>query len=131
MDGITQLAWVSAKAFLVSIVATPIIRDVFRSYNVVDRPGRRKVHRHPIPRVGGIAIALAYAVSLISLRDIGGSLPNYSSPLWTLVAGAGVVFLIGLLDDFFDLKPVLKIAGEVAAAVIVFWNGVRVETIGG
>ena len=131
MDGITQLAWVSAKAFLISVIATPIIRDVFRAYNVVDRPGRRKVHRHPIPRVGGIAIALAYAVSLISLRDISGSLPNASSPFWTLVAGAAVVFGVGLLDDFFDLKPVFKIAGEVAAAGIVFWNGVRIETIGG
>ena len=53
----------SAKAFFISVVATPIIRDVFRSYNVVDRPGMRKVHRHPIPRVGGVAIALAYVSS--------------------------------------------------------------------
>ncbi len=131
MEGFTQLAWISAKAFFIAIVATPIIRDVFRSYNVVDRPGRRKIHRHPIPRVGGAAIALAYAVSLVSLRDIGGSLPEHSSPIWALVWGAGAVFLIGLLDDLFDLKPVFKIAGELAAAVLVFWNGVRVETIGG
>jgi len=131
MHGITQLVWITAKAFLICLIGTPIIRDVFRSYNVVDRPGRRKVHRYPIPRVGGLAIALAYGVSLISLGDIGGSLPDYRSPVWTLIAGAGLVFVIGLLDDVFDLKPVFKIGGEIAAASIVFWNGIRVDSLGG
>jgi UDP-GlcNAc:undecaprenyl-phosphate GlcNAc-1-phosphate transferase len=131
MDGITQLAWASAKAFLIAVIGTPIIRDVFRSYNVVDRPGRRKVHRYPIPRVGGMAIALAYGISLISLGNISGSLPDYRSPAWTLIAGAGVVFLVGLLDDFFDLKPVFKIVGVVIAAFIVFWNGIRIDTLVG
>ncbi len=131
MDGITHLAWITAKAFLICVIGTPIIRDVFRSYNVVDRPGRRKVHRYPIPRVGGMAIALAYGISLISLGDIGGSLPDYHSPAWTLIAGAGMIFLIGLLDDFFDLKPAFKIIGEIAAASVVFWNGIRVDTLAG
>jgi UDP-GlcNAc:undecaprenyl-phosphate GlcNAc-1-phosphate transferase len=131
MHGITQLVWITAKAFLICLIGTPIIRDVFRSYNVVDRPGRRKIHPYPIPRVGGMAIALAYGVSLISVGDIGGSLPDYRSPVWTLIAGAGLVFLIGLLDDFFDLKPVFKIGGEIAAASIVFWNGIRVDSLGG
>src|SRR6516225_941917 len=131
MHGLTQFAWVTAKAFLICLIGTPIIRDVFRSYNVVDRPGRRKIHPYPIPRVGGMAIALAYGVSLISVGDIGGSLPDYRSPVWTLIAGAGLVFLIGLLDDFFDLKPVFKIGGEIAAASIVFWNGIRVDSLGG
>jgi UDP-GlcNAc:undecaprenyl-phosphate GlcNAc-1-phosphate transferase len=131
MHGITQLVWITAKAFLICLIGTPIIRDVFRSYNVVDRPGRRKVHRYPIPRVGGMSIALAYGVSLISLSDIGGSLPDYRSPVWALIMGAGIVFVIGLLDDLFDLKPVFKIAGEVAAASVVFWNGIRVDALGG
>ncbi len=131
MNGITQLAWIAAKAFLISVIGTPIIRDVFRSYNVVDRPGRRKVHRYPIPRVGGMAIALAYGVSLVSLGNIGSSLPGYRSPAWTLIVGAGIVFVVGLLDDFFDLKPAFKIAGQAAAACVVFWNGIRVDTLGG
>jgi UDP-GlcNAc:undecaprenyl-phosphate GlcNAc-1-phosphate transferase len=131
MNGISHLGWITAKAFLICVITTPIIRDVFRSYNVVDRPELRKVHRYPIPRVGGMAIALAYGISLISIADIGGSLPDSHSPAWNLIAGASIVFGVGLLDDFFDLKPVFKIIGEVAAACVVFWNGIRVDTIGG
>jgi UDP-GlcNAc:undecaprenyl-phosphate GlcNAc-1-phosphate transferase len=47
--------------------------------------------------------------------------------VWTLITGARIVFLIGLLDDLLDLKPVFKIAGEVVAASVVFWNGIRVD----
>jgi len=59
MSETRALLWVGFKAFLIALVLTPVIRDIFRAYNVVDRPGRRKVHVFPIPRVGGIAIALA------------------------------------------------------------------------
>lgn len=41
-----------AKAFVVAVILTPILRDVFRAYNIVDRPGHRHIHRHPIPRIG-------------------------------------------------------------------------------
>ena len=55
---ITIVLWAAVKAFLIALVLTPIVRDIFRAYNVVDRPGRRKVHSYPIPRVGGIPIAI-------------------------------------------------------------------------
>ena len=55
-----ETLWTSAIAFLIALVLTPIIRDIFHAYNVVDRPGLRKVHAYPIPRLGGISIAAAY-----------------------------------------------------------------------
>lgn len=121
--------WTAAKAFLISLVLTPITRDIFRSYNVVDRPGRRKVHAHPIPRIGGIAIAIAYAIAILSESNGGVSMPNGESATARLIPGAAVIFLTGLLDDFFTFRPVFKLLGEVAAAVLVFMSGLRVETI--
>ena len=118
-----NLIWLAGKAFLIALILTPIVRDTFRSYNMVDRPGHRKVHAYPIPRVGGIAIAIAYAVALIP----GLGTENESSAvLWKLLPGASLVFLTGLVDDFFPLKPILKIAGLVAAASVVFWNGLHI-----
>ena len=55
-----EMLWPSGTAFIIALVLTPIIRDIFHAYNVVDRPGFRKVHAYPIPRLGGLAIAAAY-----------------------------------------------------------------------
>jgi UDP-GlcNAc:undecaprenyl-phosphate GlcNAc-1-phosphate transferase len=115
------------KAFLVSVILTPILRDVFRSYNIVDRPGHRRIHRHPIPRIGGIPIAIAYGVAIFPLSDPETAL---GGPLWKLLPGATIVFLTGLLDDFFNLKPVVKLGGQITAALLVFYSGLSVGTLG-
>ena len=64
-----ELLWLAGKTFLIALILTPIIRDIFRSYDIVDRPGQRKIHSHPMPRVGGISIAIAYAVSLLTISS--------------------------------------------------------------
>ena len=129
MSETRALLWVGFKAFLIALILTPVIRDIFRAYNVVDRPGRRKVHAFPIPRVGGIAIALAYAAALISFSDPGSSLPAHDSPSWKLIPGAAIIFLTGLIDDFFNLRPVWKLLGQVAAAGVVFYEGLRIDAV--
>ena len=114
-----ELLWAVAESFLIALVATPIVRDIFRAYNVVDRPGIRKVHAYPIPRLGGISIAAAYTISLL------GWLPDRSLA-WRLLPGAAVIFVTGILDDFFNLSPRLKLAGQMAAACLAFANGFAV-----
>ena len=122
----TELIWVSAKAFLIALVLTPILRDISRTYNIVDLPNLRKVHAYPIPRIGGIPIAIAYGLALVSFTDAGGTL---GVPTWKLLPGAALVFLTGLLDDFFDLRPAYKLIGQTAAALVVFWGGLRVDNL--
>ena len=118
-----DLFWIAGKALLISLILTPIVRDIFRSYNMVDRPGHRKVHAYPIPRVGGIAIAIAYGVSLITGL---GTDSVASLAVWKLLPAAAIVFLTGLLDDFVSLRPLFKIVGLVTAASVVFWSGLHV-----
>jgi UDP-GlcNAc:undecaprenyl-phosphate GlcNAc-1-phosphate transferase len=123
-----ELLWMAGKAFLIAIVLTPIVRDIFRSYNMVDRPGKRKIHAYPIPRVGGIAIAIAYGVALLTAPSGGAAA---APSVWKLLPGATLVFLTGLLDDFFTLKPVFKIAGVVVAASLVFFSGLHIGDLAG
>jgi UDP-GlcNAc:undecaprenyl-phosphate/decaprenyl-phosphate GlcNAc-1-phosphate transferase len=133
MTGIvtTALLWAAGKSFAVALILTPVIRDISRSFRVVDKPGSRKVHVYPIPRIGGIAIAAAYVFSLLWFGDPGaGSVPGYSpDAVWNLIPGAAVIFTTGLLDDLFGLRPVYKVLGQLAAGGLVFWNGVRIDTI--
>ena len=128
LPDLTKLMWAFGKAFLIAFVLTPIVRDVFRSYNVVDRPGRRKVHAYPIPRVGGVPIAIAYVFALLSLRGAGSVFPLH----WvqTILSGALVIFLTGLIDDFFNLSPLVKLAGQIAASAVAFANGLSIDHLG-
>jgi UDP-GlcNAc:undecaprenyl-phosphate GlcNAc-1-phosphate transferase len=121
-----EFLWLAGKAFVIALILTPIIRDISRSFNIVDRPGKRKVHAYPMPRVGGIAIAIAYGASLITFSSPNPQLMASLAPAWKLIPGAALVFLIGLADDFFSLKPWIKILGLVAAASAVFFSGLHV-----
>ena len=98
------MLWLGFRAFIISLVLTPICRDVFRSYGVVDQPDAvRKVHRYPIPRVGGLAIAISYLVAYVLVRPEEGSpLAQQLSLVWRLLPGAALAFGIGLLDDLFN-----------------------------
>jgi len=58
-----SLAFLAVISFLLALLITPVVRDTFRRLGLVDRPNDRKLHRHPIPRVGGVAILLAYAAA--------------------------------------------------------------------
>jgi UDP-GlcNAc:undecaprenyl-phosphate GlcNAc-1-phosphate transferase len=126
-----ELFWIAGKAFAIALILTPIIRDISRSLNYVDRPGHRRVHAYPMPRVGGIAIAIAYAVSLISFATPAAPWASSLHPAWKLIPGAAIVFLIGLLDDFISLKPMVKLLGLVLAASVVFLNGIRLTELAG
>ena len=128
-----SLLWLGFRAFIISLVLTPICRDIFRSYGVVDQPDAvRKVHRYPIPRVGGLAIAIAYLVAYVLVRPEEGSpLAQQLSLVWRLLPGAAMAFGIGLLDDLFDLRAWIKLGGQLAAAGLACVGGVRILSVGG
>jgi UDP-GlcNAc:undecaprenyl-phosphate GlcNAc-1-phosphate transferase len=116
-----------------SFLFTPVVRNGCRLIGVVDPPGRRKIHPRPVPRVGGIAIALAYvcAYALLLVSPLkGGHFFGQHLPLvWKLVPAASLVFVIGLLDDLVGLTPWQKLLGQSVAAVWACWSGVRILNI--
>lgn len=128
----SQFLWASLQAFGFTLVLTPIFRDVFRSYKVVDQPDQgRKIHVYPIPRVGGIAIATAYFLVFFISRPAQGELRQELSLMANLMPAALLVFATGLIDDFFGLKPWQKLLGQVGGAALAFWAGVRMTGLGG
>jgi UDP-GlcNAc:undecaprenyl-phosphate/decaprenyl-phosphate GlcNAc-1-phosphate transferase len=128
-----SLIWLGCVSFALSLILTPIFRDIFRSYGVVDQPdGGRKIHKYAIPRVGGMAIACSYVgcffvVPLLSKNPFEDKL----SLVWNVLPSIGVIFAVGVIDDLFGLKPWQKLFGQVAAAGLAFWAGVRVVDVVG
>src|SRR5450631_2451341 len=119
-------------AFVFSIVLTPIIRDIFLRLEIVDHPDQyRKKHSHPIPRVGGIAIALAYAgafaVCLALPFSYSGELRAQAGGMAKMFCVAGLVFATGLVDDIVGLTPKQKLAGQLLAAGLAYAAGVQIQ----
>ncbi len=129
----TSLLWLGLVSFALSLILTPIFRDIFRSYGVVDKPDTtRKLHKYPIPRVGGMAIASAYVacffiVPLITREPLNEQL----ALVWDLLPAVGVIFAVGIIDDLFGLKPWQKLTGQLAGACLAYWSGVRVLDVVG
>lgn len=123
-------------SFVLSFLLTPLCRNLAVSLGFVDRPDAvRKLHRGPIPRVGGVAIflAVAGAYGVLLLAQSGGAkVLSHGLPfVFKVLPAVGMIFLTGLADDLIGLKPWQKLAGEMAAAALVCWSGVLVSTVGG
>ena len=131
-----SLLWLALSSFVFSVILTPLCRNAFRRLGVVDIPdGQRKLHSQPIPRIGGIPIALscfaAYAILITSPLAAGSIIQQNLWLVLKLLPAAALVFAVGLLDDLFGLKPWQKLAGQLCASGIAFWAGVRIIGIAG
>lgn len=125
-------------AFAVTFIVTPFVRDAFKQLGIVDLPdGHRKIHQHPIPRVGGIAVFFSYLLSLgiVVLLPFAGIQEAVGPSTYSLALRLGlavvVVFSTGLADDLVGLRPWEKLLGQVFAAVITCHAGILIRSIAG
>jgi UDP-GlcNAc:undecaprenyl-phosphate/decaprenyl-phosphate GlcNAc-1-phosphate transferase len=121
-----------ACSFVLSILFTPLVRRFALSRNLVDKPdNKRKLHKVPIPRIGGPPILLAYGGSLgiLFLTGASRSLPvhEHLHTVWNLLFSALLVFLVGLLDDLICLPPWVKLLGETFAGLLAYFGGVQIH----
>ncbi len=131
-----SLLFLGFISFALSLFLTPVVRKIFLSLGVVDRPdNERKLHTRPIVRVGGIAIGLSYmlAFALLLVAKLHGGLIIFRAlPLiWNVFPAAILIFLTGLLDDLLNLKAWQKLAGEIVAATVAYLAGIQVTALNG
>lgn len=134
MNGLVLLLLAGLTAFFLSWALTPLIRRAAFALGAVDMPGERKIHSEPIPRIGGVAIALSYALTLSiawGIGRIGASwfAPESMSLWWPLLTGGVIVFLGGLLDDIRPLPAWGKFLVQSTGAVVVMGLGLRIDHV--
>jgi UDP-GlcNAc:undecaprenyl-phosphate/decaprenyl-phosphate GlcNAc-1-phosphate transferase len=121
-----------AFSLALSFIATREVRDVAIQRGWVSLPGdSRHVHQNPLPRLGGVAIFLAFSVSLslwLALSLIFPRLVTGVAPLTLLriYLPACVIFCLGIYDDLRGAGPYLKFAVQALAAVMLFLGGMRI-----
>ena len=126
--GLMVAAFIGAVA--VGAVSVSISIKISFRYGLLDHPdGVRKIQDRPVPRLGGIAVALAFtAVSLVALLVVGPSTGTVVGIIVLLVALA--MGLLGFLDDRRQLSPGVRIFFQAISGLAVWLVGVRVDVSG-
>ncbi len=127
-----------AAACITALLVTPLASKIAWKVDAVDRPEARRINTKPIPRMGGIAIFVALLVTYIMLFS---GLKSFQLPLTLMpprqfsvdyqILGLAVVviFVTGLLDDKFTLKPHQKLIGQILAGIIAATSGLVLGSI--
>jgi len=121
-----------ALSVVLALILTPIIRDRIGKFGFLDHPdGIRKKHATAVPRVGGIAIILAYvgtfAITFALPFSYTYLLHRTLPSILRLALAGSVIFLTGVLDDRLRLSAWKKLAGITGAAVLAYAAGIRVD----
>ena len=111
-------------ALLIAFGATPIARRVAPRLGVMDHPNPRKVHARPMPLLGGAAIVVASIATLLIFQD-----RFEFQQLITVLFGAAFMSLLGVYDDRWGLRPILKLLGQFLAACLLILSGVRITSL--
>ena len=115
---------VFAGSLVLTLVLTPIVREINRRLGMVDKPDPRRINKTPIPRGGGLAIILGVAISYFIFLAVTGRPGLYGLPdaaFWKMSALALAIAALGLVDDKFSLPPKVKLLGQLVIAFLVWW----------
>ena len=111
----------AAAALAVSFAATPAVKWFAHRIGAVDVPGdARRLHKSPIPRLGGLAIFIGFLLSVVVLADIDRQVQG-------VLIGAVLIIILGVIDDVVQLPALVKFVIQILAALIAVYHGVVID----
>ena len=113
-------------AFITALIAvyalTPLVIKFAVKAGAMDKPDPRKVHKKPIPRLGGLAIYFAFMIAVCSMVD-------FTNEIIGLLLGGTFIVIVGIIDDFISLPAKVKLLGQILAACILVAFDIRIDFI--
>ncbi len=120
---LTSAMIIFAVAMVVSFVFTPLVRRFAVKINAVDVPkDNRRMHKVPIPRIGGIAIFIGFMSAMLIFGKADTDM------MWILVGGL-VIAALGIVDDLYALPALVKLVGQIIAAIIPVMNNIVIQNL--
>jgi UDP-GlcNAc:undecaprenyl-phosphate/decaprenyl-phosphate GlcNAc-1-phosphate transferase len=122
-----------AIACVVGLLVTPVVRHYAHRLELLDMPGGRKVHQVPVPRLGGVAMTLAFAVGVgfagLVASELGSAAFLRLSLAPAILSGVALLLVIGVIDDVRGVPALAKLGGQVAVALLAAIMGLRLERL--
>lgn len=114
-------------AYLIGVCLVPLVISFSKKEGLVDVPNDRKIHTKPISRIGGVAIWASTMLTFLCLVFM--SYYPYGSLLSGILLGGSLMFLLGLVDDIYNLNAKFKLFLQIAIATLVYLLGVQINHI--
>lgn len=102
--------------FLFVVLIMPIIMKVATHINALDEPNERKVHKKPMPRLGGLGIFSGFLLGYMLFC-------SQTPQMISILIGSFILIIVGMIDDINPIKPLSKFIGQLVAAIIVVYYG--------
>lgn len=116
-------------ALVISYLLTPYAKKLAYKIGAIDVPkDNRRVHKKPIPRLGGIAIYSAFVVTAL-VMGLFNSNVYFNSEFKGILIGVTIIVMVGIVDDVKQISAKYKLAAQIAAALIVVYSGVTIDFI--
>ena len=111
---------------LLAAVLTPLVIWIYTKNNWLDDPEAekhaKKTHVHPVPRGGGIVIFIAILIASFFFLE-------YDRYLVSIMLGAAILMIVGVLDDIYDLPPWVRLISGLLVALIVVGSGIGIAYV--
>ena len=110
-------------ALVVAPITTPVVKDLAVRMGAVDVPrDGRRMHDHPIPRMGGLAIFFGFLLSVVVFMDLDGQMRG-------MLLGAAIIVVVGIFDDIYSLRAMFKFVVQIIAALVAALSGNVIEIV--
>ena len=129
MNYMPNYIWAFLLALVVALIATPLVIELAAKTGAMDAPDARKVHKGPMPRIGGLAIYVGFMAAMAFMLDFAQLPAEIARGMVGLLLGATIIVIIGLIDDYKNLPAKVKLLGQILAACVVVYFDVRIDVI--
>ena len=116
-----RIVLAAALSFAVSYLMVPQVKKFAESVHAVDEPSARRINDHPVPRMGGIAIFCGFMAAALLFAELSRQVKG-------ILIGCMMIAVMGGLDDIFNLNAWVKLACQIAAAIVAVSCGVLADT---
>ncbi len=117
----------TVMAYIFGVFLVPLVISFSKKEGLVDLPNERKIHKIPVSRLGGVAIWTSTMLTFLSLVFL--SYYPYGSLLSGILLGSSLMFLLGLVDDIYNLNAKFKLFIQLSIATVVYLLGVKIHSI--
>jgi UDP-GlcNAc:undecaprenyl-phosphate GlcNAc-1-phosphate transferase len=126
-----KVSWIFGfgVALVISLLSMPVIIGIARRYGLYDKVDERKIHSGSIPRLGGLGIIFSFLASIVVMTVLSGKGVSTGGRFWGVVIGFLIIHLLGLVDDFRNLRARAKLLVEFVTAVGLVFLDFRFKTI--